>query len=235
MRPCRSDRFVRHRHRFWLLVALGGLIAGCAAPAPRPQETSEKAAPGALAETRISDRHRPRLERDDQDGFTVTEVIRIDSDVRDDYQRALGLLNRGELAAGVDVLEDVVGRAPELTAPYIDLGVAYGKLGDQEKAERNLQAALLRAPGHPAALNEMGIVYRRTGRFEEARESYERALEVHPGYHFALRNLGVLCDLFLEDLQCALKSYEGYTEIVADDPHVAMWIADVRARMDIAP
>ena len=81
----------------------------------------------------------------------------------------------------------------------------------------------------------MGIVYRRTGRFEEARESYERALEVHPGYHFALLNLGVLCDLFLEDLQCALKSYEGYAEIVADDPHVAMWIADVRTRMDITP
>ena len=239
MCPCRSDRFARLRRRAWLPVVLAGLLAGCAGPASRPRDASAEAPVAAVAdrpaETLISDRDRPRLEHDGEDGFTVTEVVRIGSDVRTDYQRALALLNRGELQAGIDLLEEVVARAPALTAPYIDLGVAYGKQGDQESAEKNLQAALLRAPNHPAALNEMGIVYRRTGRFEAARESYERALAVHPGYHFALLNLGVLCDLFLEDLQCALTSYESYAEIVPDDPQVEMWIADVRNRVGATP
>jgi Flp pilus assembly protein TadD len=213
---------------------LAGLAFGCAAPAPRTGDVAAQGVRENTAETRISERDRPRLEHDGEDGFTVTEVIRIGSDVRADYQRALVLLNREQLQAGIDLLEDVVARAPELTAPYIDLGIAYGDLGDQERAEHNLQAALLRAPNHPAALNEMGIVYRRTGRFEAARDSYERALDVHPSYHYALLNLGVLCDLFLEDLQCALQRYESYAELVVDDPHVEMWIADVRNRIGAA-
>lgn len=232
MRPCRTEHVSPRLRRLCLLVFVAGLMAGCSTPAPRPGDGPASEAP---AHKPISDRDRPRLERDGEDGFTVTEVVRIGSDVRADYQRALGLLNRNELEAGIGLLEDVVARAPELTAPYIDLGVAYGKLGDQEKAEKHLGAALLRAPDHPAALNEMGIVYRRTGRFDAARESYERALGVHPGYHFALLNLGVLCDLFLEDLQCALESYESYAEIVVDDPDVEMWIADVRNRIGTTP
>jgi hypothetical protein len=77
----------------------------------------------------------------------------------------------------------------------------------------------------------LGIVYRQTGRFSEARASYERALSIHDGFHYALRNLGVLCDLYIEDLPCALASYEAYSGIVTDDPQVGIWIADVRSRM----
>ena len=89
------------------------------------------------------------------------------------------------------------------------------------------------APNHPGALNEMGIVYRRTGRFDAARASYERALSVHPGYHYAQRNLGVLCDLYLADLECALRQYESYVAIVADDEQVVIWIADIRNRLGV--
>ena len=176
----------------------------------------------------------PLRQKDGLSGFTVTEVERIGSDVRADYQRALVLLQRDDLEGGTALLEQVTERAPELTAPYIDLGVAYGRMGEHDKAEKRLQAALTRAPNHPAALNEMGIVYRHTGRFDLARESYERALRVHPGYHYALLNLGVLCDLFLEDLQCALENYQSYAAILGDDPQVDIWIADVRNRMGAA-
>ena len=64
-----------------------------------------------------------------------------------------------------------------------------------------------------------------------ARLSYERALGVLPGYHFALRNLGVLCDLYLNDLECALQNYENYAEIVSDEREVKIWIADIRNRL----
>jgi Flp pilus assembly protein TadD len=166
-------------------------------------------------------------------GFTVTEVVRINSGVRADYQEALRLLQQDRVEAGIALLEQIVAQAPEVIAPHIDLGVAYGRLGDHEKAEYSLREALKLAPNHPAALNEMGIVYRRTGRFDAARASYERALSVHPGYHYAQRNLGVLCDLYLADLECALRQYESYAEIVSDDEQVAIWIADIRNRLGV--
>jgi Flp pilus assembly protein TadD len=85
-------------------------------------------------------------------------------------------------------------------------------------------------PDHPIALNEMGIVYRKTARFTEARQQYEAALAVYPGYHYARRNLAILCDLYLADLECALKNNEAYMATVRSDDEAAMWLKDVRYR-----
>jgi Flp pilus assembly protein TadD len=133
----------------------------------------------------------------------------------------------------VELLEEVVEAAPEVTNPYIDLGVAYSRLGRYEAAEASLRSALALAPNHPVALNELGILQRLTGRFEAARTSYEQALILHPGFHFALLNLGMLCDLYLQDLSCALESYSRYEAVYPDDPNVGIWIADVKSRLTL--
>lgn len=172
-----------------------------------------------------------RIATDDELGFTITERVRIAGDVRDAYSEALRLLKNGDSAAGIAGLEAVIAQAPELTAPYIDLGVAYSQAGDFEKAETNLQHALQLTPDHPVAHNELGIVYRRTGRFALARQSYENALRILPDFYYAQRNLGVLCDLFLQDLQCALSNYQAYQQIFPDDREVSIWIADIENRV----
>lgn len=171
-----------------------------------------------------------RIEIQEAVGFTITEDARVDGDVRVDYDRALDLLEQGELEAGVALLETVAASAPALNAPWVDLGVAYHRIGDLEAAERNLRKALDLNPQHPIALNELGIVYRKTGRFAEARQSYEAALAVYPGYHYARRNLAVLCDLYLGDMDCALRNYEAYMATVHSDDQASMWLQDIRYR-----
>jgi Flp pilus assembly protein TadD len=172
-----------------------------------------------------------QIEIEESVGFTIVEKSRIDGDVRVDYERALELLDQGDLQGGRELLESVIERAPDLSAPHIDLGVAYHRNGDLEAAERYLRAALEINPDHPIALNELGIVYRKTARFSEARQSYEAALAVYPGYHYARRNLAVLCDLYLADLECALTNYEAYMTTVHSDDEAAMWMKDVRYRL----
>lgn len=172
-----------------------------------------------------------RIEIQEAVGFTITEASRISNDVRADYDEAVRHLARGELDRGTELLAAVVERAPQLSAPRIDLGIARHRSGDLEAAERHLETALEGNPNHPIALNELGIVYRKTGRFARARESYEAALAIYPGYHFARRNLAVLCDLYLGDLECALENYEAYMQTVPGDEEAAMWIADIRNRL----
>jgi len=129
------------------------------------------------------------------------------------------------------LLENVADAAPQLSAPRIDLGIAYHRAGDLEAAEINLLLALESNPDHPIAHNELGIVYRKSGRFAEAKKSYEAALAIYPGYHYARRNLAVLCDLYLADLNCALRNYEAYMTTVPSDDEAAMLIADIRSRI----
>lgn len=197
-----------------LLAGAGALaIAGCAATV-EPQRSPA------------------RIEIQEEVGFTITEEARIAGDVRADYQTALGLLEQLRYAEGIEILEQVVQQAPELSAPRIDLGIAYHLNGNLESAEANLEKALELNSQHPIVHNELGIIYRKTGRFAEARASYESALAVYPGFHYARRNLAVLCDLYLADLSCALEHYEAYMETVPEDDEAAIWIADIRMRIN---
>ena len=174
-----------------------------------------------------------QIEIEESVGFTIVEKSRIDGDVRVDYERALELLGQGNSQDGARLLESVIEKAPELSAPQIDLAIAHHRKGDLEAAERHLRAALEINPDHPIALNELGIVYRKTARFADARQSYEAALAVYPGYHYARRNLAVLCDLYLADLECALSNYEAYMTTVHSDDEAAMWMKDVRYRLGL--
>jgi len=172
-----------------------------------------------------------RIEIQQEVGFTITEETRISGDLRFDYDEALTHLKQGQLEQGVQLLEAVVEAAPHLSAPRIDLGIAYHREGKLEAAESALLKALESNPNHPIANNELGIVYRETGRFAAARQSYQAALATYPGYHFARRNLAVLCDLYLADLDCALQNYEAYMATVPGDKEATMWMADIRQRM----
>ena len=166
----------------------------------------------------------------DATGFTITQDIRVSSEVRADYDRALQLLVREDSAPGISMLVRVTENEPSAIAPHIDLGIAYARAGELDRAEESLGKALAINPDHPVANNELGIVLRRKGRFAEARAAYEKALAISPGFHFAHRNLAILCDLYLADAGCAIAHYEAYSRAVPDDPDAAKWIADLKAR-----
>jgi tetratricopeptide (TPR) repeat protein len=128
-------------------------------------------------------------------------------------------------------LNRVVERSEKSVAPYINLGIAYRKTNDLKRAEVSLDKALKLNPNHPAANNEMGMVYRKIGKFSEARRTYERVLERFPKFYPARKNLGILCDLYINDLRCAMANYEIYNKADPGDKSVVMWIADLRKRM----
>ena len=192
----------------WALLMAVGLCACTTSGPQRPKQTET--------------RH--------EDGFSITEQVRVGPFVRNDFEKALRLLEQEEYESGIALLVEVTEAAPNLTMAHIDLGIAHVRVGDLERAEASLERALELNPRHPVAHNELGIVYRRTGRFAEARESYEKALALYPEFHFARRNLAILCDLYLLDASRALEHYELYTRAVPGDEAAAMWIADLRNR-----
>jgi len=220
MLQMRMDKLQRLTARMGSEFVVGAMLisilAGCASDAGvRPTVAHEASV--------------ARLE-DGREGFVITEVPQMDSASRRSFDRAVAKMNDKDYAAAIELLEKVTAQSPGVTAPYIDIAMAYERIGKYEQAEENLKTALKLVPDHPVACNEYGLLYRKTGRFAEARAMYERAIARFPDYYPAHRNLGILCDLYLDDSACALKQYEIYSEARPEDKKVKLWIADLRAR-----
>lgn len=159
------------------------------------------------------------------------KAVSVDGDVQRDFDQALQLLQAEQYDAAIEVLTKVIEQEKRLTAPYINLAMAYRQKGDDKLAENYLLKALEIDQAQPVANNELGIIYRKQGRFADAKNAYTKALAENPDYLPVIRNLGILCDLYLRDVQCALEQFEKYQERVPDDKTIKIWIADLKTRM----
>jgi len=161
----------------------------------------------------------------------ISETQPVDPEIRDQFQQAVALLKEEKYADAIRLLKAVTGKTSKFTGPYIDLGIAYARTNELDKAEENLKRALELNASHPVAMNELGLVYRKTGRYDEARKLYESLLGMYPDYLPAHKNLGVLCDIYIQDLNCALEQYEEYLKGIPEDEKVKIWVADVKSRI----
>ena len=214
----------RARTGFVVLAMALSVLAGCAT------DGKVKAAPVA---DKPSVPTGPSVERlvDGREGFIITEVPTMDEASRRDFDRAVAMMKDQDYGQAIDLLEKVIQQSPGVTAPHIDIAIAYLRVGKPSLAEEHFKTALMLFPEHPVASNEYGLLCRKTGRLAEARAIYEKAIARFPEYYPLHRNLGILCDLYLNDPACALEHYEVYSKARPKDAQVASWIADVRARL----
>ena len=161
----------------------------------------------------------------------ISENFGVAPEVRGEFNQAVMYLNQEKYSEAIKLLLAVAGKTSKFSAPYINLGIAYSRTDELEKAEENFKKALEINANHPVAQNELGLVLRKTGRYVEARQLYETLLTMYPDFLPARKNLGVLCDIYIQDLNCAMVQYEEYLKGIPEDEKVKIWVADVKSRM----
>jgi len=208
-----------------LMITLA-VLSGCAASAkvthePDTTVTSQGPSQGPSV-TQLSD---------GRQGFIIQENSGMDANTRDEFDRAVAMMNDGKNDKAIELLTRVIDRSPDVTAPHIDIAVAYMRTGKLEPAKEHLKTALGLVPNHPVASNEYGLLLRRAGRFKEARDIYEKAAMSFPDYLPIHKNLGILCDLYLNDPECALKQYEIYSAGVPENAQIKIWMTELKMRI----
>lgn len=147
------------------------------------------------------------------------------------HAEAVELMRSGHYAKAIAVLKTLTAQVQGLAVPFVNLGIAHLALGEEKPAQEALTRAIEIAPDNAVAYNQLGILHRRAGRFQEARAAYEKALAKHPDYANAHLNLGILCDLYLQNRDCALVHYRRYQALSGgEDKPVSLWLADLSKR-----
>ena len=136
----------------------------------------------------------------------------VPAEVMQAQQQALAAIKSKRYQTAVGILQPAAEKYPDYSSLYTNLGIAYIQLNQDEEAQAAFNNAVKANPENAIPHNYLGILQRRAGRFAEAKESYQRALSIDKAYSLAHLNLGILCDIYLQDLDCALKHYQAYED-----------------------
>lgn len=169
------------------------------------------------------------------------------SSVRDKFKDALQLMNDAEYTEAITMLEQINQQNNRLAGVHANLGIAYGKLAQYDEARAALETAVSLNSKSIDISNEMALAYRNTGDYDASRAIYQGILEKYPKNAQSHLNLGILCDIYINDIGCALKHYKEYEALYAivsestdkksaslpqvdKNEKVVHWIADLEKR-----
>ena len=74
---------------------------------------------------------------------------------------------------------------------WLNLGVAYRRINDNDAAIAVYQKALKAHPNDPQLLNNLGVALRKARRYDQAIEALERAVDADPYDPASARNLAI--------------------------------------------
>ncbi len=147
-----------------------------------------------------------------------------------DFERAVGMMRSGNATEAELEFKQISVTYPQLSAPYVNLGILFRKGGRLDQSETVLKTAVERNASNAIAWTELGATQRLRGEFQDAASSYEKAIGADPNYAPAYRNLGVVSDLYLADPERALTAFERYRALTGEEKPVSGWIAELRQR-----
>lgn len=109
------------------------------------------------------------------------------------------MLESGDAAGAVGILEDVTRYEPQNWRAFAHLGVAYARCHRYETAIGALKHACELNPAAANLFYNLGQAYEAAGVPEEAAYAYEQALQVRPDYLIAQNALLTLRQRIAED------------------------------------
>ena len=146
------------------------------------------------------------------------EAMKRDDENPEVYQ-VIGraLMNQGLLPGAIASFEQAVELAPDHGYALNNLGFAYLRANENEKAVGVLTRAHDLLPEVAYVANNLGIALERTGHMDGATLAYERATELSPGYLKARLNVERMRQVATAAVDKAFEGLSGTNDLGPDD------------------
>lgn len=223
------------------MLSLGlSLVSGCAQLGEKDTDNTEGLAEGAgIVSKREADSAAGAEVAVDDDAPLVIppnpyleNPPKVPEQAKRLFKEGLDAMRNRKLDTAKAKFTEMVNVFPELSGPYVNLGIIAERQNQHKKAEEYLLQALAVNELNLLAYNHLGVVYREQGDFYKAEQAYKDAIKTWPGYAEAHLNLAILYDMYLGRLEEALQMYKRYTRLTdSPDKRSRGWIADLERRI----
>ncbi len=152
-------------------------------------------------------------------------------EIANKYNYAVALMSQGKLKKAENIFISLTKSQPELSGPWVNLGIMAEKNDQLAGAKQFYTTALQHNDKNVEALNNLGVIKRNEGLFEEAKELYSKGLNVDSKNKNLNYNMAVLNEIYLNNYPQALHYYESYVaSLEQPDPKVDRWIKSLKRK-----
>ncbi len=113
----------------------------------------------------------------------------------------------------IAALEKEARANPGNLEAWVELGNSYFDTDQYEKAINAYRKALEIKPDNANIWTDLGVMYRRNGNPQEAIKAFDKAIEADPKHEVSRMNKGIVLLHDLQDVDGAIKAWEGLLEI----------------------
>lgn len=148
------------------------------------------------------------------------------------FSRAVTAMQNEEWRDAEILLQQLTVEYPDLSGPYLNLGIVSRRLGKPDQAKQSFSNAFTVNKLNLEAYNQLALLEREEGDFAAAERHYLAALNAWPKHAASHKNLGILYDLYMGELHKALQHFEIY-QYLQDEPdrQINGWIIDLNRRI----
>lgn len=154
---------------------------------------------------------------------------------REKYRSAITALNNNELSKAQRIFNEFIRNKPELAGAYSNLALVYYKKNEFNKSFKLVSKALELNPKQAQALNLRAQIYILEGKIHKAKADYLLAVKIKPKYINAQYNLALLYDIYLQEIELAIKHYNIYLSLLKrPDDKTIEWVKHLKGTLSNA-
>lgn len=162
----------------------------------------------------------------------LTQDVNVPGAAQSLFNSAVTAMQNNDWQKAEVLLQELTTTYPDLSGPFLNLGITYRHLDNYTAAETAFRNAIAANALNLDAYNQLGLLLREQGRFDEAEQEYLAAIKVWPKHADSHKNIGILYDLYLGQYDKALNHFEIYQYLQTEpDRQVAGWIIDLKRRI----
>jgi predicted Zn-dependent protease len=194
-----------------LLLAAVIALSGCAT-GPKQAATQQKAAPEQKVRKPVTPLTEPQQKM---------------------LEQALAASRAEQWSEAELTLRQLATERPGHPVPHSRLGWVQQQQGNRAEAMKAYRQAIDLDPSDAMTVNNLALMLMEDKHFREAATLLRNGLDYAPDVPELHYNLGVVSELYLLDLETALRHYRRYRDLSeSGDKAVDGWIADLERRLD---